>query len=257
MGRALIASTAYLPAPLNAAPVIPDYPQFECTTVPIGCNAVRAWTGIVQPFVNDDAARRFLHCVEVGKPFDVIEGSIDAHAPRSIGHWADPWIVNTDMRFRILVLEFEEPEHPQAYSLRPEISRQIHPLHPHLREDKLVFVNQRLIPALCIYSGADFKYSQEWPRIVQFLDQAIAYIGRHIIWLKTRIELPTRFGDAFRVPPPGEPIFDYQPIIQTDPNFLRHCKDTPLWLGYWPGPVALSGPSNHLRIIRPSQECWC
>jgi hypothetical protein len=30
-----------------------------------------------------------------------------------------------------------------------------------------------------------------------------------------------------------------------------------LWSGYWPGPVAPTGISEHLRTIRPSGECWC
>ena len=258
MGAPLVATPAYLPAPPNAAPEIPDYPNFITTGIPDGCNAVRAWTGTIQPFTDDAAARRFLHCIEHGKPFDVVAGTIDASAPIGAHHWADPWIVDTEVQFQLLVLEFDGKEHPRAHALRPEISRNMHPLHPHLRDDKLVRIGQRLLPALCIFSGATFQYSLGPPRLVQFLDQVTAYIGRHIIWMKTRLELPERFGDGFRTPRPGEPIFGQVSTVQADRRFVqRQRRRELLWDGYWPGPVAPSGAANHLRLISPSQDCWC
>jgi SEC-C motif len=257
MSSTIVAASAYLPAPLHAAPEIPDYPQFRSVAVPPGCNAVRAWEGIVQPFLDSATARRFLHCVEAGKHFDIADGTIDAEAPANARHWADAWLVKMELRFRLLVLEFDGAEHPRAYALQPEISRQMHPLHPHLRTDRQIIVSQRSIPALCIYSGAEFHYSQRWPRLVQFLDQVSAYIGRHIIWLKTRIELPHRFGSVFRIPHPGEPIFDHIPLIKTDPNLSAAKRHVSLFSGYWPGSTAPSGAVNHLRSISRSQECWC
>jgi hypothetical protein len=198
----------YLPAPLESVPEIPDYPQFAPTEIPHGSGAIRAWSGTIQPFLDDVAARRFLRCVEAGRSFDVFQGRMEVRAPLEHQHWADPWLVKTDLRFLLLLLEFKEPEHPRAYSLQPEISRQMHPLHPHLRTDRVVFIDRRPIPALCVYSGAEFKYSPMWPRMVQFLDQAAAYLARHIIWLRTRVQLPPRFGEEFRVPQPGEPILE-------------------------------------------------
>jgi hypothetical protein len=257
MATSYVAESAYLPAPLIAVPEILDYSQFEPAEVPKGCGAIRAWRGFVQPFLDDAAARRFLWCVEAGRSFDILQGSIDACAPIGARHWADPWLVKTDLSFQLLALEFEPPEHPRAYSLQPEISHQVHPLHPHLRGDRLIRPKERPIPALCIYSGASFDYSPMWPRMVQFLDQATAYIGRHIIWMKTRIELPLRFGDAFRVPSPGEPIFDHMPLVQTDANSSRARNPVSIWSGYWPGATAPSGAANHLKSISHSQECWC
>jgi len=248
---------AHVPVPLTAAPEISDYPQFISIPVPQDSNALRAWTGTIQPFTDAAAARRFLHCIENGKPFDVVEGRIYAHAPSGAHHWADPWIVQAETKFQLLVLEFEGKEHPRAHSVRPEISRSMHPLHPHLRDDKLVRVGQRLIPALCIYSGATFQYSAGVPRIVQFIDQASAYIGRHIIWMSTRLELPKRFGDAFRTPKPGELILGHVPTLRADPRFVESRRRETLWDGYWPGKAAPSGAANHLKLITPSQDCWC
>lgn len=257
MASVPVAASSYLPAPLNAVPEIPEHPGFVRTTAPNGSGAKRAWKGNVGPFLDDSAARRFLRAVESGRPFDIAGGKIDARASTSSAHWADPWLTNTGLEFQLLVLEFEEPEHPRAYSLQPEISRQMHPLHPHLRMDKPVIVNQRPLPALCIYSGAQFEYSPNWSRIVQFLDQLTSYVARHIIWMKTRIEMPERFGEAFRTPAPGEPIFDHQSLIQVDPILSLSRRPAHLCTGYWPGPEATSGAVNHLKTISPSQECWC
>jgi hypothetical protein len=257
MGALLVASSAYLPVLPSAALEIPDYPQFERIPVPAGSGASCAWIGTIQPFYDDAAGRAFLRCVESGLPFDVIEGTIIAKQESNAEHWADPWLVEMGMRFRLIVLEFIGSEHPKAYALQPEISRSSHPLHPHLRTDKVIIVGRRELPALCVYSGAAFSYSPEWPRIVQFLDQTTAFIGRHIIWLKTRIEIPARFGGTFRVPSPGEPIFDHLPRVETDPIASIRPRSFARWYGYWPGPVAPSGISEHLRTIRPSSECWC
>jgi hypothetical protein len=257
MSPPLVADRAYLLAPPSAAQELPEYPQFIQTRIPHGSNAVRAWTGTTQPFIDAAAARRFLHCIEHRMPFDVIEGTIDAHPPTGAHHWADPWIVHAETQFQLLVLEFEGKEHPRAHSVTPEISRNMHPLHPHLRDDKLVRFGQRLLPALCIYSGATFQYSAGTPRIVQFIDQATAYIGRHIIWMNTRLELPQRFGDAFRTPDPGELIFGHASTVRADPRFVQRRRQEILWDGYWPGEAAPSGAANHLKFITPSQDCWC
>lgn len=252
MGSAHVVSLAYQPAPLNAAPPIPDYPQFARTPVPAESGAVAAWTGVVQPFIDDAVARRFLRCLEAGKSFDVVEGTIDADAPARPTHWADPWLVEMQTRFTLLVLEFGGKEHPRAYALQPEISFYWNP-NPHLRYDRTIRVGRQELPALCIYSGADFTYRSDWPRIVQFLDQASAYLDRHLIWLRTRIE----DGTPARVPVPGELILDIVPRIQTHPLASLTLRRPRRWVGYWPGPVAPTGYSEHLRTIRPSQECWC
>lgn len=257
MMSSAVVPTAYLPASQSATPEIPEYPQFVRSQIPAGSNAVGAWTGAVQPFLNDETARRFLRCVEANSSFDIVEGTIEAdHAPDS-EHWADRWLVGTDFHFQLLVLEFDGLRHPEARVTQPEISRQMHPTHPHLRDDRLITIGRHQLPALCIYSASVFEYSPRWSKIIQFLDQTTAYLGRHIIWLKTRVEFPAGWNTCPRVPSPGEPIFDHRPAIRRDPNLSVPSKENPLWVGYWPGPVAPSGYENHLRTISPSRECWC
>lgn len=253
----VVAPTAYLPASRPATPEIPEYPQFVYSAIPVGSNAFRAWTGVVQPFRDDETARRFLRCVEANSSFDIIEGTIEANDAPGSKHWADAWLVRTQLRFRLLVLEFDGKRHPEARVLQPEISRQIHPTHPHLRDDRLLTVGHRRLPALCVYSAAVFEYSCRCSRIVQFLDQTSAYLGRHIIWLKTLVEFPTSWNARPRVPNPGQPIFDLRPAITLDPNLSWAPRQNSRWSGYWPGPVAPSGYEDHLRTIPPSRECWC
>jgi hypothetical protein len=251
------AKPAYLPAPCYTVPEVPEYPQFLATEAPRGCGAIRAWKGVIQPFRDDADARHFLRRVEDGKPIDIVQGSVYANASMQPEHWADRWLVKMNLRFQLLVLEFEEPEHPRAYSLQPEISREMHLLHPHLRTDRVVIVGCRPIPALCVYSGATFKYSPVWPRMVQFLDQVATFLARHAIWLRTRIQLPLRFGEKCRVPQPGEPIFGQRSLVRSDVNFSGRLDQVELWEGFWPGAASPSGIENHLDSISPTQECWC
>lgn len=256
MAAALVLSNAYSPAPL-AAPVIPEYPQFGLVPIPEGTHAARAFDGVIQPFKDDATAREFLRRIELGSPFEIEWGSIICQSRSTAPHLADARLVNMQLRFHLVVLEFEGKEHPQAYGLHPDISWAAHPLHPHLRANRPLVVGRRTLPSLCIYSGAVFTYSDDSPRIIQFLDQLVAYLGRHAIWLKTRVELPSKAGEAARVPGPEELIHEVDPRTQRDPRFSKIPKRIPHWSGYWPGQSAPSGAEAHLRTIRPAQECWC
>jgi hypothetical protein len=256
MAQALVPSPAYFPAPL-AAPVIPEYPQFAPVPVPRSSNAPRAWEGVIQPFIDDATAREFLRRVESNSPFEIERGSIFCQSGSTTPHRADARLIDMQIRFRVIVLDFDDKEHPRAYARHPEISRAAHPLHPHLRENKPIFVGRRTLDTLCIYSGAAFTYLDGLPRIVQFLDQLAGYLGRHAIWLRTRVELPLKPGETVRVPDPSEIIYEVDPRTQRDPRFATRPKRTPFWRGYWPGLSAPSGAEAHLRTIRPSQQCWC
>jgi hypothetical protein len=247
---------AYLPAPL-AAPGISEYPQFVRTTVPPGSGAMRAWTGIIQPFIDHGNARRFLTCVESSSAFDIVRGTIYAESAPGIEHWADSWLVRTDIRFRLLVLEFGGSEHPRAYALQPEISYHSHPMHPHLRVDRTIHLGPQRLPALCVYSGAEFVYSPAWPRIVQFLDQVSTFLARHIIWLRTRTPLPERYCDRPRRLSPGEFVFDAALGFNRDAAVAKSIVKVPRYAGYWPGAAAPCGAQQHLRTILPTRECWC
>jgi hypothetical protein len=253
---ALVSPTADSPAPL-AAPVLREYPQFHIIPIPEGHKAFRAFAGVIQPFEDDRTAREFLRRVEADSPIEIEEGRIVCQSQPSRPRRIDSLLVATQIRFTVIVLEFAGAEHPRAYVRFPEISRSAHPNHPHLRADNPLIVGGRVLQRLCIYSGAIFTFSNEYPRIVQFLDQLSAYLGRHTIWLKTRVELSSKPGGGFRIPDRDEVIVEIDPRAQMNPLFSRQPIEIPRWSGYWPGKSAPSGAQAHLRTIAPSQECWC
>jgi len=257
MNATLASTVPVCQVPLSAAPEISDYPQFKEAEVPKGSGASCAWEGFIQPFEDDLSARRVLHCIEGNLPVDVREGTISSDFRVKSPHWADALLVKMDVRFHVLILNFEGTEHPRAYGMQPEISRNCLAMHPHLRTDKMIQVGRQELPALCVYSGAEFDYLAGWPRTVQFLDQTAIFLARHLIWLRTRMQVPVRFGEPFHIPLLGEIIFDAQPRLQTDLIALRAHNYSPRWVGYWPGMVAASGATGHYFSIKPSRECWC
>lgn len=252
-----VAVPAYLPAPLITAPGIPEYPDFRQTVVPENCEAIRAWTGAIRPFVCDEEARNFLYCVEAGRQFDIAAGTVYAHRPTTARHWADPYLVQSNIQFQVLVMEFGGTEHPRAYALAPEISYDAHPLCPHLRGDRILKIGHLRLPALCVYSGAEFRYAADLPRLVQFLDQVTSYLGRHVVWLRTRVMLPQRLGDRFGAMPIDEATYSSPLGFQRDPFVAKRVRKAAKCTGYWPGPAAPTGAEQHLTTIKPDQECWC
>jgi hypothetical protein len=257
IGSAPISIASSTPLPPRAAPGILDYPDFELESAPEISGASHAWTGTIQPFSDDLSAQAFLECVESGKKIDVTEGVISARAPVTMSHWAAPLLVNMGVRFRLLILEFEGMEHPRAYGMQPEISHNVLPAHPHLRADKTLLVGHQALPALCVYSGAVFVYAAGLPRIVQFLDQTSTFLAKHLIWLRTRTLWPASFAEPRRSPFPGELILDIAPRLKTHPIATIKPAGARHWAGYWPGAIAATGAEQHVRTIRPSQECWC
>jgi len=165
-----------------------------------------------------------------------------------------------DLVFTVLVLEFSGTEHPRAYGIQPEISPLTCPAHPHLRNDRPIVLSGRRIPALCVYSGAVFRYGGTVPRIVEFLDQLTTFLARHIIWYRTRRLFEVTPSGEVRLhyaPRPGELIMDSEPRFHSHPLFRIRAEPVRFWKGYWPGTQAPQGSREHLRTIAPADECWC
>jgi hypothetical protein len=238
------------------------YSTFFEVEVPTGTSAIRAWQGVLQPFKNDECACDLLHAFENGIPILSDRATLfskDGHVKKT-ERWAEPFLVSMAERFQVLILEYDEPHHPVAFSVRPEISGYRFPGHPHLRRDIFLQYGGRTLHGLCVYSAADFVYRLDIPRIVQFVDQVSGYLGRHLIWERTRRLLDST-GRVIYQPKAGEPIFDTEPRIQealASPtvNHPRRYMGR-VWHGYWPGKSAPSGPARHVATIRPNQECWC
>lgn len=260
----MVASPALVPSFIEDEPELDEFfTAFYEVEVPSGTSAIRAWRGRIQPYRSDDDARNLLISLERGSSITCDQGFLSngvEDLERVAKHWAKPFLVSMGQHFEVLILERASPMHPVAFSLRPEISWNRFPGHPHLRVDLPLQYAGRALHGLCIYSASEFAYSRSAPRIVQFVDQVAAYLGRHLIWEKTR-RLEDFGGRVLYQPLAGERIFDTEPQMQPRESLpcLRHPRRYPerVWRGYWPGQCAPAGPQLHLTTIKPSQECWC
>ena len=260
----MVAAAAQLSPYIGDAVELDDYyTAFYQVEVPHGTSAIRAWRGRVQPYRSDDDARNLLTTLESGSSVSCDQGYLcagEGNSERTTTHWAKPFLVSMAQPFEVLILERPTPMHPVAFSLRPEISWYRFPGHPHLRCDIPLQCGGRTLHGLCVYSAADFAYSGNVPRIVQFVDQVATYLARHIVWERTR-RLEDFAGHILYQPQPGEPILDTEPLMQPREAlpFLKSPKRHPerVWRGHWPGKIAPAGPALHLATIKPNQECWC
>lgn len=231
--------------------------------VPEGTSASKAWRGILQPFADDKSARDVFRAFEEGREVISDRGFLSAkECPiRSIPRREEAYIVGMSARFEIQILDFDPPHHPFVYGLFPRISRHHFPAHPHLREDQQMAYAGKSIPALCVYMASDCPYNAGVPRIIQFADQVATYLGKHLIWTKTRKLFQLGIWAPVYSPLPGEAIFDTTSRIR--PRLaeiaLKRPDQAPIefWDGFWPGKRAPSGSEEHLRSISPNQECWC
>jgi hypothetical protein len=247
--------------PPEAASISIHYPQFRTVGVPAGSSALAAWEGTVQPFISDAAAKTFLRLVEADMPFGVSEGTIVCEEDSSAHsrHRASRFLVNMTDRCRLLILSFAPPIHPRAYLLSPEFSIAFLSAHPHPRGDLPIVIGKRRLAALCVYSAAEFKFGGEVDRAVEFLDQASAYLARHLIWLRTRqLYRQTPIGrQLIYSPKPGEMIVDNEVGVRNAVVASITASERKFWDGYWPGRVAKVGPKDHVRLLKADGECWC
>lgn len=245
--------------PLPAAPLSAAYPQFYQTDVPIESNAESAWVGEIRPFDDDIAARAFLQAMEERREVWISSGNIHAGS-HSRAHWADPLLVGMPTVCKLLVLVQPAPAHPRAYLLSPRFADHYAFFHPHSRADLKISWKGKDLPGMCVYSAAEFAFVKGTDMYMQFLDQATLYVARHLIWLRTRQlyrGLPPA-GTVIYIPRPGELIISDRPVQQRRIIGGREEVQLEYWAGYWPGPIARAmGPKEHIRSIRPNQECWC
>ncbi len=238
LGQALLQPLGWPEETLpHAASLSPEFPQFTRVQPPKGSTAETAWIGEIQPFASDDAARAFLHDIELGKEIWLAAGQIRESVP-SKSHWADRFLVSMSVRCRLLILIEPPPAHPRAYLLRSLFPEHYAYTHPHPRFDLQIEWDGRKIPGLCIYSAAEFHYDSQRDRKSQFLEQVTIFTATHLIWLRTR-RLPRGFpqnGVLQRTLVPGELLLDDRPVV------IRQAVagQKPLldyWSGYWPGPT--------------------
>ncbi len=233
----------------HAAPEVSDYFQFKPCEPPQASGAIRAYTGFIRPFSDDEGASHVLRALDLDLPVEVCGGRLSVDASRLRPHPAELYLHSMAVPFELLVLEFADGEHPRAYITSPKMMRSVSmPLH--VRVDRSIWIDDVLCPALCVYSGSVFQYSRDRGRLEQFLDQTATYLAKYLIWLRTRLVVRTGHSAIIEVlrkrRPNREP--DFVELIVMKGERLD---------GYWPGSAAPSGADQHLKTIRPHQECWC
>lgn len=238
----------------------PDYPQFVQTETPANGLTVSAWRGVLQPFLNDSAARSIICDMERERSLWVSAGTI---RPSKVTeqHWALPLLIAMDTACEVMVF-VQADAIPRAYLLNPRFQPHYGDtlIHPHPRGDQTITYDGQPLPGLCVFSSAELIFREDIDFYTQFLDQLTQYIAKHLIWLRTRRQC-RRAGNVTTVlyqPAPGEPIQERSPTlhsIQTPTGIVRAVD---YWSGYWPGRSARAmTPAQHLRQIRPTQLCWC
>ena len=238
----------------------PDYHQFVQVEPPADGLTVSAWRGVIQPYLDDAAARSILCDIEAERTLWISSGSIRPGTSTE-SHWAHPLLVNMATACEVMVCTQTDAV-PRAYLLSPRYKMYYADttVHPHPRGDQIINYDGGPLPGLCVFSSAEFRFVEDVDYYTQFLDQLTQYVAKHLIWLRTR-RLYRKIGNVIAPlyqPLPGEKIVESAPSfrqVQT-PSGLKLAMD--FWSGYWPGrPAKAITPAEHLRQIKPTQPCWC
>lgn len=235
------------------------YPGFSPVEVPSGTSARRAWIGSLQPFEDDESSRLLLRALDENRAVQVDRGTVRAISYPNVSHPLEKLLIAMRVSFQLLLLEFAPPVHPRVHGLKPRISRQVSPAHPHLRGDQRIEFGGACLPALCVYSAAEFRYLKEIPLPVEFLDQAATFLAKQLIWIRTRRLFDIDTGRLIYAPPVGDRIIDFEPCLEDNvPTVSRPARRAArVWEGYWPGSTAPAGSAAHVAAISPRLECWC
>lgn len=249
-----------------ALPVREFYPQFQEVPAPADKKAGRALLGRIQPFDHDSDVLKIASDLWEDRLVDIQEGRLRHREDCTGTHAPDlnqPWLVNMEVEFEVLALEFPDSgRQPEAYAVRPEVSRQFFPAHPHLRDDLEVIWRGRRRQALCSFFAPDGRCNS----LVDLLDFTALFLAKHLIWERTRRLVDQMIGRVLVVPTPGEPIIDLTgpvlgpaysmaaaPLLQ---NFVSPMDRRFAWRGLWPGSAAPHDFASNLTLPDNS-PCHC
>lgn len=235
------------------------YPGFSLAEVPSGASARRAWIGSIRPFEDDQSSRLLLRALDENRAVQIDRGTVRAISYPEASHPLEKLLAAMQVSFKLLLLEFAPPAHPRVYGLRPRISQHVFPAHPHLRGDQRIEYGGASLPALCVYSAAEFRYPKKIPPKAEFLDQTATFLAKQLIWIRTRRLFDIETGQLIYTPPAGDLVFDLEPRAENNvPVVSQYPRPaTRIWRGYWPGDTAPAGPAAHVATISPHSECWC
>ena len=128
--------------PAIPAPLVDNYPQFSETSIPAGCDAIRALRGYIRPFSDDETARRVLRALKANEPITVSSGRLDSKAKGLPFHSLEDYLVDMAEPCTVVILEFPGKEHPRAYLIDPPLIRRAS-ANAHLRVDKTLTIEAK------------------------------------------------------------------------------------------------------------------
>jgi hypothetical protein len=235
------------------------YPNFTPAEVPSGTSARQAWIGSMQPFEDDESSQLVLRALDGNHAVQIDRGTVRTISYSEVRHPKEKLLSGMQVTFKLLLLQFAPPAHPRVYGLAPRISEYVFPAHPHLRRDQRIEYGGISLPALCVYSAADFRYLKETPQLVEFLDQTATFLAKQLIWIRTRQLFDISTNELIYSPSTGSLVLDFEPRTEDNvPPISRVVqRPTRIWRGYWPGDTAPAGAAAHGATIKPNSECWC
>jgi SEC-C motif len=241
------------------------YPKFAQIPVPPSGKAERAWRGTIQPFDLTSEIPGLYSDLKDDRVVSVQSGFLRRLRSDGAIDRQDlniRYLVNMETEFNVVVLEYPDGRHPEAYAFKPEISRQRFPFHPHLRDDRSLLWGGRYLQAICTDYAPDLVCSS----LLDFLDYTTIFLAKHLVWMRTRRLIDRRSDRIIILPEPGKEVLDNFELlrgpeynIQSSPfhrrfpyPFAEWCG----WNGYWPGSAAPHGYADNLRL-NDSSPCPC
>lgn len=242
-----------------------QYPRFAQILVPPFSKAERAWCGKIQPFDSSSEIPSLYSDLKSDRIVNVQAGSL-RHVQRGGAiNKEDPnlhYLVNMGIEFNVVILEYSDGRHPEAYVLKPEVSRQRFPFHPHLRDDRSLLWGGRYVQALCTDYAPDLVCAS----LVDFLDYTAIFLAKHLVWIRTRRLFDRLLTRVIATPEPCDEILDVAGLhrgpeynIQSSPfqkNFPYPFSERYGWDGCWPGSAAPHDFAANLRLD-DSSPCPC
>lgn len=233
------------------------YPKVRSVPVPLDSGAQTAFRATINPFSGAADIDGILWHLQSDRPLAVSEGTLLHPAACAIVHPKHPLrgAVNSSLTCEVLVLDFGDKRHPLAFALKPEISRDNFPGHPHLLDNRLLssFLPK---PALCLYRPSDGVFTDGLAPIISFFDFLAFFLAKHHVWENTRVLLDRLTGRIVERPAMRTNIVDATTWkVRRDAYWWTTMRF--VWQGVWLGESASHEPRQQLEEIPPWAECPC
>jgi hypothetical protein len=234
----------------TAAALSRDFPDFEPTAVPIFSGGRRAWRGVLRPFARTGEIVDIVAHFEAERAVNILPGGVLHHDPDCTERHELSYagaLVNMDVEFEVVIVDRGEVLHPPVYCVRPPISADIYPGHPHPRQNEPALVGSTRVHGLCIHLRSEHT-DRGAEMFVRLIDQTATYLAKHLVWVRT-VGLMTSDRNGRRR------------CLLEEGRGLGAMLSTPDsresgvgWAGHWPGPAVPHQPHDMLQMLSPDDE---